>query len=37
MREDNPLSEMVMLNGLIVSKQALPPEIREIIGEREGS
>ena len=38
MREDNPLSDMVMLNGLIVSKQALPQEIRrEIIEEREGS
>lgn len=37
MREDNPVSDMVMLNGLIVSRQALPPAIREIIEERDGS
>ncbi len=29
MREDNPFSNFVMINGLIVDKRSLPPEIQE--------
>jgi len=31
MREDNPLSDMVMVNGLMVNIQSLPPELQEIM------
>jgi hypothetical protein len=35
MREDNPFSNMVMINGLIVDKDSLPQEIQERL-KREG-
>jgi hypothetical protein len=31
MKETNPFSNMVMVNGLIVDKKFLSPEIQEII------
>lgn len=36
MREDNPLSDMVMVNGLMVNIQSLPPELRDIIRQKGG-
>ena len=38
MREDNPLSDMVMVNGLMVSLRSLPSELQEIIrqGQKRG-
>ena len=35
MREDNPFSNMVMINGLIVDKGSLPPEVQEILPKEE--
>ena len=35
MKETNPFSDMVMVNGLIVDKRFLSPEIRKIIDDKE--
>jgi hypothetical protein len=35
MNESNPLSNLVMVNGLIVDKRTLPPDIQEIIRQKE--
>jgi len=35
MKETNPFSNMVMVNGLIVDKSVLSPEIRKIIDDKE--
>jgi hypothetical protein len=37
MKETNPFSNMVMVNGLIVDKKFLSPEIQEIIDDKENS
>ena len=37
MKETNPFSNMVMVNGLIVPKKFLSPEIQEIIEDKEES
>jgi len=37
MKETNPFSDMVMVNGLIVDKRFLSPEIRKIIDDKENS
>ena len=37
MKETNPFSDMVMVNGLIVDKRFLPPEIQETIDDKENS
>jgi len=34
MKEDNPLSDMIMVNGLMVNIRSLPPEIQEVIRQR---
>lgn len=36
MKDSNPFSDLVMVNGLIVPIQVLPPEIREIMRQKEG-
>jgi len=36
MKESDPLSNMVMVDGLIIHKQVLPPEIQKITEEGEG-
>ena len=36
MKESNPLSNLVEVNGLIVDVRTLPPEILEIIRQKEG-
>ena len=35
MRENNPFSNFVMMNGLIVDKRSLPPEIQEMLRREE--
>jgi hypothetical protein len=35
MIESNPFSNLVMVNGLIVDKRSLPPEIQELIRQKE--
>ncbi|MEA1945495.1 MAG: DUF6398 domain-containing protein [Euryarchaeota archaeon] len=35
MMQSSPFSDLVMVNGLIVDKQSLPPEIQEIIRQKE--
>lgn len=35
MKESNPFSDLVMINGLIVDIRGLPPEIQEIIRQKE--
>jgi hypothetical protein len=35
MMESNPFSDLLMVNGLIVDKQSLPPEIQELIRRKE--
>jgi hypothetical protein len=37
MKETNPFSNMVMVNELIVDKRFLPPEIQEIIDDKENT
>ena len=37
MRQSSPFSNLVTINGLIVDKQSLPPEIQEIIRRKEDS
>lgn len=37
MMKSNPFSNLVMVNGLIVDKQFLPPEIQELIRRKENS
>ena len=35
MRENNPFSNFAMINGLIVDKRSLPPEIQEMLSREE--
>lgn len=37
MMQSSPFSNLVMINGLIVDKRALPPEIQELIGRKDNS
>ena len=37
MMESNPLSDLVMVNGFLVDKESLPPEIQELIRKKENS
>jgi hypothetical protein len=37
MMQSNPLSNLVMVNGLIVDKRSLPPEIKELMRKKENS
>jgi hypothetical protein len=35
--ESSPFSNLVMVNGFIVDKRSLPPEIQELISRKEDS
>jgi hypothetical protein len=35
MKDNSPFSNLVMINGLIVDKRSLPPEIQEMLSREE--